>query len=145
MKRNQIFFLLYTLPSIFFLIPGCAVSTYDKLPDNVPRGYVEFYGEGVTEIDEGTWGVYKYEDGKEIDVTGILWDGNTRRRIAERPGIHTFIVKFGTANQEVTVDVVEGMIVPVNVHIDLESTKYRYKEKIYNFNMTVSVENAIPY
>ena len=139
---------------ITLLITGCAgfqtdVRTFDKLPDNTPKGYVEFYSdesEDAIELNKnigGTWTVFQYdEDGVGTEIEGMVWDWRTRRRIVVRPGEHTFAVKFGLGpTPQVTVEVGEGMIVPVRVII----ASYAYKERAYHFNMSLSVEDAIPY
>ncbi len=139
--------LLFMLSVLTLLIAGCTISTYDKLPDNVPKGYVEFYGEkGETELpDGGTWLLHKYENGKKIDVTGAIWDGNTKRRVAVRPGMHTFIVRLGNAAIKVKIDVIEGMIIPVRVIIDLKGTENRYRTTTHKFNLSLRVKNATPF
>lgn len=157
MKRIPAVALLFMMVLITSLIAGCAafqadVRTFDTLPDNIPKGYVEFYSDESEDaiklnknIGGGTWTVYQYEDGIGKEIEGMVWDWRTKRRIAVRPGRHTFMVKFGSANPKVTVEVNEGMLIPVRVIIDLEGTTYSYKEITYNFDMELSIEDAIPF
>ena len=135
---------------ITFSIVGCAVLSYDRLSDNVPKGYVEFYSEGVTGLGGRVWTVHKNENGKEEQITGSVAYGGQRRRIAERPGSHTFIVKLGTAAEKVTIKVIEGMIIPVRVIINPISVKDGFPQSggyYYHaqFNMGLRVENATPF
>jgi len=138
-------------------IVGCAgfqsdVRTFDTLPDNIPKGYVEFYSdesEDVVELSKniggGTWSVYQYEDGIRKEIEGMVWDWRTKRRIAVRPGRHTFMVGFGSADPKVTVEVNKDMLLPVRVIIDLGGKRYRYQETTYYFDMELRVEDAIPF
>lgn len=130
MKRFSSVALLFMMALITSFIAGCAgfqtdVRTFDKLPANTPKGYVEFYNDESQDAIElnnnipGTWTVYQNEDGIATEIEGMVWDWRTRRRIAVRPGRHTFIVKLASAVPKVTVDVIEGMIIPVRVIIDL--------------------------
>jgi len=57
MKRFPAVVLLFVMALITSLIAGCAgfqtdVRTFDKLPDNTPKGYVEFYSEESKEAIE---------------------------------------------------------------------------------------------
>ena len=152
MKRLQAVALLFMMALITLLITGCAgfqtdVRTFDNLPDNSPKGYVEFYSEESEDAIElhknitGSWGVYQYEDGIATEIEGMVWSWRTRRRIAVRPGRHTFIVKLASAVPKVTIEVIEGMIIPVKVKIELGDTTYR----AYHFNMELNVEDATPF
>ncbi len=146
MRRNIVVSILFIMFIIILLFTGCAMSVHDKLPSGVSKGYVEFYGEGVTEIDNyATWYITKYENGRETKYDIVIWDGNTKRRIAERPGMHTFIVRMGSAAHKVSVEILEGMIVPVKVVIKEGKTEYSYKRKTYYFDLSSSVEKAIPF
>lgn len=149
MKQKPAVVLLCVMSLITSLIVGCATLTYDKLPDNVPKGYVEFYSKGVTGLGTLVWYVCKYENGKEREITGSVWSGEQRRRIAERPGTHTFIVKFGTAANKITVEVIEGMIIPVRVIIKPGTVEHGLEHGLqrvtYHFNMDLSVERPAPF
>lgn len=134
--------LLLMAASVF----SCKIATHDDLPPNVPKGYVEFYSEGVFELDGfATWYVCKLLDGEEKRYDLVIWDGNTKRRIAERPGMHTFMVKMGSAAQKVTVEIKDGMIQPVRVILKEGETKHAYKSKTIYFDMSLSVEEAVPF
>ncbi len=156
MKLFQAVTFLFLMALITLLITGCAgfqtdVREYNNLPDNAPKGYVEFYSEESKDAIElnkniaGTWSVHQYEDGIATEIEGMVWDWRTRRRIAVRPGKHTFAVKLASAEPKITVDAIEGMIIPVRVIIELGDTTYGYKKIIYNFNMTLSAEGATPF
>jgi len=147
-------FSIVMIALIVLLITGCAgfqtdIRTFDELPDNAHRGYVEFYSDESKDAIElyknigGTWTVFQYdEDGIGTEIEGMVWDWRTRRRIAVLPGQHTFAVKFGTGPApQVTVEVDEGMIIPVRVII----ASYAYKERAYHFKMSLSIEDAIPF
>ena len=133
MKRFPAVALLFMTALITLLITGCAgfqrdLRTFDTLPDNAPKGYVEFYtDESVDAIQlfedgfaGGTYFIYQYKDGVATEIKGAVWDWRTRRRIAVRPGKHTFLLRLGwTVELKVTVDVNEGILIPVKVMIDL--------------------------
>ena len=125
-------------------LAGCAALTYDRIPDNAPKGYAEFYSAGITGLGSRVWVVCKPENGKLTKITGSVWYGKQRRRIAERPGMHTFVVKFGSATEEVTVKVIEGMITPVRVIIIPGTADTKWvsgkKHTTYHFSMFLNVE-----
>lgn len=130
MKRFPAVALLFMMALITLIIAGCVafqkdLSTFNTLPDNAPKGYVEFYSDESEDAIKlfndlaGSYFIYQYEDGVATEIKGLVWDWRTRRRIAVRPGRHTFIVTLKSAEQKVTVDVDEGMLLPVRVIIDL--------------------------
>jgi len=139
MKRFPAVALLFMMTLITSIIGGCAafqkdLSTFDTLPDNTPKGYVEFYCDDSRDSIQlfndlaGTYFIFQYEDGVATEIKGMVWDWRTRRRIAVRPGKHTFFVKLRSAEPKVTVDVNEGMLLPVRVIIDLwGGTVAKYK------------------
>ena len=152
------------IPALFLftiLIAGCAafqtdLRTIDKLPDNVPKGYVDFYTEENEDAIQlhkefqGTFFIYKLENGVEKEIKDMVWSWQTRRRIAVQPGLQTFRVKFASADIKIAVEAVEGMIVPVKFTYKLGESKYYYQvgtgmvHKQY-FDMVPSIEKAIPY
>jgi hypothetical protein len=134
------------------LFVGCAttIKIYDELPDNVPKGYVEFYNEDKKGASGFLWDVWKYQNGKFENITtyflrpGIRlesWEGGQRRRIAERPGLHLFQLRIGSAVKEVEVEVIERMITPVRIII----TNLGQYGGTYSFNMSLRVEKHTPY
>ena len=130
---------------IVLFFNGCAVINYDLSPNNTPRGYIEFYNENITHSNMNTWEVWKYEDPNEIKITGLLWSGEERRRISDRPGTHTFIVRIGSFSESVIVDIIEGMIIPVRVRMmRITASKDTYKTANH-FKMVLDVEKPIPF
>lgn len=147
---------LFMMSLITLLITGCAafktdLRIFDDLPENDPKGYVEFYAEeneAAIELHKkfpGTFYVFKYEDETETEIKGMVWSWRTRRRVAVRPGMHTFILKYGSAARKVTVEVVEGMIIPVRVIFHIGKEEYSYKMFTQHFNMDLNVEKATRY
>lgn len=151
---------LLTAILIAMLFSGCAafntdLRIIDKLPDDAPKGYVEFYteeNEDAVKLHKefpGTFFIYKIEDSVEEEIKEMVWSWRTRRRIAVQPGLHTFRVKFASADIKIQVKAIEGMIVPVKFTYDLGESKYYYEmgkgtmHKQY-FNMVPSIEKAIP-
>lgn len=102
------------------VLVGCKTITYDRLPDNARKGYAEFYSRGITGIGAGTWGVSEDIGGTRSKLTGGVWSGTQRRRIALRPGRHTFVVGLGDAHASVALYLTEGKVKPVRVIIVLE-------------------------
>ena len=132
---------------------GCAVVHYDQVPDGAPKGYVEFYpdgepgagGIGAIPVPATPWQIWKQENGNLVRVSGILWSGSQRRRVAEPPGRHTYVIKLGTASQPVTVEVKEGLMTPVRVFIERKGTpEMQVIGWKHYFVMTVQVEKAVP-
>ncbi|MDP2647281.1 MAG: hypothetical protein Q8P24_20300 [Desulfobacterales bacterium] len=165
MKRNPVVALLFMMFLITLFFVGCSGIAnryiYDQLPDNIPKGYVEFYEDANT----FRWEVWKYQNGtygKFEKLDNILWrnEGTSladrltrqgqRRMIAERPGLHLFQVRLGLAVKEVKVEVIEGMIIPVSVVIDdikaLGTTSSFNREVTeYSFNMFLSIKKHTPF
>ncbi len=130
MKRFPAVASLFMMALITSIMAGCAtfqkdLLTYNTLPDNAPKGYVEFYSDESEDAIKlfndlaGSYFIYQYEDGVATEIEGLVWDWRTRCRIALRPGNHTFIVTLKSAKQKVTVNVNEGMLLPVGVIINL--------------------------
>jgi uncharacterized protein YqgV (UPF0045/DUF77 family) len=141
MKRNPAAALLFMIPLIALFFVGCAtVITYDQLPDNVPKGYVEFYSGS-----ESKWGFREMEVWKGSRRIAEASGKGLKRRIARRPGMHTFQVRLGTAREEVKVKVIEGMITPVRVIIIPGRVEFSGIMRIDYFNMSLGVERPIPY
>src|SRR5262245_11378476 len=118
---------------------GCAVVDYDQVAGGASKGYVDFYpdgepgagGIGAIPLPARPWQIWKQENGNLVRVTGILWSGSQRRRIADSPGRHTYIIKLGTA-----VEVKEGLMTRCEFS---QVTGWKHY-----FVMTVEVEKPIP-
>ncbi len=130
MNRFPAVALFFMMALITSIIAGCVtfqkdLTTYNTLPDNAPKGYVEFYvdenEDGIKLFNDlaGSYFIYQYEDGVATEIKGLVWDWRTRRRIVVSPGRQTFVVTLKSAKQKVTVNVNEGMLLPVGVKIDL--------------------------
>ena len=106
---------------ILLLAAGCATTgMYDQLPDNVTKGYVDFYGELILSVNNEPWSVFEFENGKEKRITPFHWipwapPKDRHVIVAERSGLQNFVVKLGSGERLVKVEVIEGMIVPVKV------------------------------
>ncbi len=150
--------------SLFFLftilITGCSAFNtdlliIDKIPKNAPKGYIDFYTEKNEDAIElhkkfrGTFFISILENGMEKEIKDMVWSWETRRRIAVKPGMQTFRIKYASADMKITVKAIEGMIVPVKFTYVLGESKYYYQlgrgtmHKQY-FNMIPSIEKAVP-
>ncbi|MHC4170695.1 MAG: hypothetical protein ACYSWQ_27475 [Planctomycetota bacterium] len=158
-RELQLLCLLLLLP---ISLTGCAVSVDDRLPAGVPKGYVEF--RFVDESSE-VW-ISKIVEGLGTDnERGIgsrfsVWNWETARRVAERPGKYTYRLtkmirrsttgKYGEAARKyVEVEVFEGMITPVRVKYGERVTR---SEKIgpstYHWGrrwITAEVQEPVPF
>lgn len=126
------------------LVTGCASLFYDSnIPDGTPKGYVEFYGVGPHRIGDTTWSVYKAVGGKNKIVTSNknFIDQGRKRKIAERPGLHTYLISLGSSQKLISVEVVEGMVRPIRITLDAGSQKSEYNTITYQFTMTVAQED----
>ena len=87
------------------------------------------------------WSVSRVEDGKVTKVTGVVVTGREWRRIAEVPGMYTYLVGLGSGVRRITVDIKNGMITPVKV--TAIATGGDWTGKTF-FNMSLSAESPIP-
>lgn len=140
LKTYLTFFCAFCLVA---LLLGCATLTTDHLPSGVAKGYVEFYKGDTTGgyVQAFTISIYELQEGKEIYMgkTGI-WTRATRRRIACRPGRHTFVAKLGNAAVRVQVEVKQDEITPVRITVSPGGVAYN----TYYFRMFLEPEKAVP-
>lgn len=103
-----------------------------KLKPDEPRGYVEFYYDaqstlGGVAIFSGTW--------QELDQMSVF--KRSRRRIAllgfyrtqyrlkltktlkvaDKPGFHSYALRYGTFKKTIDVEIMEGMVLPIELEI----------------------------
>jgi len=156
--RSKTYTALIGLLCSIILIGGCTTTrTIDNLPSNNAKGFVAFYKYLGPKASRTAYGIkiYQLQDGKEIylfepgilDKRGTSWFKSIPRRIRKvacRPGQHTFIVKLGTAAKKIKVDVIEGMITPVRIRITDISRKVLGKYVTTYFNLPVLVEAPVP-
>ena len=104
-----------------------SLGIHDNYPDNVPKGFVEFYGGGIQRNLIAGIEIYeKNNNNKEKFLADhkyvrSRWTGmsNTlphRLRIAIPPGLHILVLKLGTASEQINVRVEDKMI--TFVHVD---------------------------
>lgn len=143
----------------FFPFLGCSVLKVDRLPQNVPKGYVEFNRTNPQkswEINGTQTFIYELKEGKKVFM-GELGKGSRKinLRIACSPGNHTFIIhytlpgitKIGKIeDDEVAVSIKENYIVLVNVIMTayVHSTDVTRQSivKKFSFNSDIRVEEA---
>lgn len=141
-KLGLVFILL-----AFGICTGCKVVTFDRMPAGAPKGYAEFYSVGIHGVGLMTWGVCEQIDGQDKKVSGEIWSGSQRRRIATSPGVHTFTVKLNPEYARTTIKVPENMIVPVRVYIEPECNKdgIYYSDYFGRFTMRLEPEQPVPF
>jgi len=120
------------------------IFTIDRAPDNVPKGYVEFYDKSPRHCNY-RWNVFKYENRKKIIMRVSLPNSEDRFRISARPGMHTFFVELGSASRAVTVKVIEGKITPVAVKIMFCDRSYELGKTTISFRMVVDIGKPMPF
>ncbi len=112
---------------------------YDYFPENVPKGYVEFYNskDGDSELCQ-IWFVRKYDNGFEIDRP---------RKFTEMTSIHTYVVHLGQESEKITLEVFEGKVTPVEVTIITLNKKYHFwgRKTTFQHEIRLNVESSIPY
>jgi len=151
-----------------FLFGGCSgeVLLIDRLPPNLPKGYVEFYEfypEGGTEAPPKPT-VYQLAKASEVQEGRTTHNGMysfikgfviySNLRIAAAPGSHTFVVEKGSGDLRTEVPVVERMVTPVrivitDVTVDRDYMYNKYGEEIgttttYRFKMHSEVGQPSP-
>ena len=118
---------------------------YDRIPDDVPKGYVEFYTEEGNELTGSGIEIYQLHEGKEEHLNSrwykeFFGSKYYNNRYAAEPGLHIFGVKYGTAHKRIPVKIVSGMITTVG--ISLLCT--REARRTYYFNMYLDVQDPVP-
>jgi hypothetical protein len=157
MKTKIIFFVLLILVS-------CApIRKFDRVPEGVPKGYVEFYylkSEGNIGF---SFPVYITAHPTR-DTPAEGWISSSRwifgnkigLRLSESPGRYTFYVGASEFSQPISVSIKEGMVIPVrmvftNISKDVQ-TRYGVSSNIihtttiskYKFNIYLYPENPVP-
>ncbi len=135
---------------LLLLLGGCAVASYDNVPDGVPRGYVEFYPDGPGGIggpfgDGIPWQIWREQGGKAEQVTGQMFFGSQKRRIADTPGKHVFQIRLGSGIERVLVEIREGMVTPVRVRIDRRGSESTFTGSRNIFSLVYFVEAPVPF
>jgi hypothetical protein len=128
--------------AFFALAAGCRTMTTDRVPSGEQRGYVEFYVASGENLGFQV-PIYEVIDGKDYPAgSACLWNRWTTRRVAAEPGKHVYLVALGTARKKVTVEVEEGMIVPVRITLTRdEDGKSAFKD--VKFTMALAREAPI--
>jgi len=108
------------------------ITIVDNIPQNSPKGYVEFYA-------SWKYTLFKVEDGSITRIKKIRY--GQRTRIEVEPGKHTFIVKIKRVQRDISVNVLEEMISPIRIETKLLYSDYN--TSTYEFLPLVSV-NPIP-
>lgn len=157
MKQSTITWPLLLISLVATIVSGCVgLSTdllvYDKIPENMPKGYVEFFteeNEDAVEINKefpGSYFLYLTENGIEKEVEGMVWSWRTKRRVAVNPGQNTFRIKYASVDTKITVEARENMITPVRIVFKRLGESYRVHDEIkQKFNMDIKVEKANNY
>ncbi len=164
-KYGMFKLLILAICSVFFLT-GCwdsmmQIRTYDRVPKNEPKGYIDFYNKGANYVQRWQdwrtvpprWFFKKYVDGELTKITSFLREGNGQPyvyRFADHPGNHAYHLKVGTGEWRIPVEVVEGMITPVQ--IEFVKTAVSHSSFITSLNVITShfeinieVEKPTPY
>ena len=128
-----------------FKIPPTFVII-DQMPEGSTKGYVEFYGNSF--YNRGFFHVapifvYRVENGEEILKAKL--SGWSRSRFAMSPGNYHFVIKAGTASEQVYLKIEEGMITLLGIDVKIiKSDMLAYKTVTY-FNWKVhSSERLMP-
>lgn len=115
---------LQSLICLQLLIAGCA-TVIDTLPPGTPKGYVEFYyskDSATFYLQIGRHESFEDKGGIIHDFPcapkGYLSSWDHRLRIAETPGFHDYCI-VQKVYQPIKVEVIEGMITPVRIHIQV--------------------------
>lgn len=162
MRQNTIRTLLALMCCVFILnnLFACATasetSIHNQLPDNIPRGYIEFYVADEHESPDvpfWPWCVRKSDE----DPNNAIFCRNSRSQkrviLHSLPGSHTFIVRCESIERSITVNVTEGMIIPIRVTTIVNKRGQSFvtnavgstTTKYYDISMFVSVENMRPF
>jgi hypothetical protein len=153
MKRSH--WILASLPvviAVAFTV-ACAwtkaeILTYDPMAPSVSKGYVEFSSPaGQSGVSYYTYSIHEQKNGQEVDAFPLqIWSGTQKRRIAEPPGTHTFVVKPGNVSEALTAEVLEGMVTPVAVFVkDVGQGATIGATTTYGFRLVTAVGSPVPY
>ena len=124
------------------------ILTYDPLAPSLSKGYVEFSSPAdQSGVSYYTYSIHEQKNGQEVDAFPLqIWSGEQKRRIAEPPGTHTFVVKLGNVSEALTVEVLEGMITPVAVIVtDVAQGATIGATTTYGFRLVTAVSSPVPY
>jgi hypothetical protein len=129
---------------VLLAVAGCGTVTVDHIPSGSPKGYVEFYMNNYApfKISEVVGG----EEKRCGVVGGWASPGiNYQRyalRIAEEPGMHSFVVEHDTFTRGIDVEVTAGMITPVFIYYkSIYQNRYSSYE---SFQASLDLEDKIP-
>lgn len=128
------------------LTTGCSSLFYSSnLPDDAPRGYVEFYADGPHRIGDKTWVISKAVGGKTkvVNSNNGFIDQGRKRRITESPGIHTYQVSLGNAKHSITTSVADGMVRPIKITLYPGFNKHESIRVTHYFTMSVIEEELV--
>ena len=133
-----------------FLVGGCGIPLTDNVPPGVPKGYIEFY-QAENKKFPAAVKICQVSNGQEQFI-GSLGGSVPKRRVAARPGLHTFTVECGTLKETIKAEVFDGKITPVGILITVigvtQSGGLVPGERItttYFFEADFTVESPIPF
>jgi|WetSurMetagenome_2_1015567.scaffolds.fasta_scaffold01988_7 hypothetical protein len=134
---------LFLITTLFLLNSCKTITLVDSVPANIPKGYVEFY------CNSFKFSFYDSENGQEIKAGRPANDKVRRtlfyRRMAAVAGEHNFVVKIGHGSREVSVDVEEGMILPLGIEVRFLDSEIKGTVIINNYEiLPITVGKSFP-
>jgi hypothetical protein len=155
--QNHYFLAISTLFAILTLTACSSPALVNRFPEDVPAGYAEFY------IEDSGLGfpanVYSEFNGRMCPNSEFSSGKKNGLIIVSLPGKRNFIIKVGTAEQEIQLDIIEKYKTRVKVSIfpkHLRPLLVKDTSPIFNsgelnigsindFDMTVDQESTMPF